>query len=112
MSRTDRVASLIKREVATIIRRTINDSRIGFVSIVAVEVSPDLRHATIYYSQFGSAEERKKTERGLRSAASFIKGELGKVLNTRTVPDLRFKYDVSVERGFDLVQKINQLSQE
>ena len=110
MSRLDRMASLLKQEISSILRVKINDSRIGFISIVDVKVSKDFAHAWIYYSQIGSEEDKKKTRRGLYAAQKFFKQEIGKVIRTKVVPDLHFKYDPSLEKGVEIVNKLNRLT--
>ena len=66
MSRVEKVASLLKKEIALIIQRTLNDKRIGFISITDVKVSKDLHHAKVKYSQLGG--DKEETKRGLSSA--------------------------------------------
>lgn len=110
MARIDRVESVIKREVARIIQQKLVDERIGFVSLLDVKIDPDFSVATIFYSQYGPKREREKTAVALRSAAGFIKGELGKVLQRRHIPNLVFKYDDSLRKGVELVEKINKLN--
>ncbi len=107
--RTDRISELIKREVATIIQR-LDDRRIGFVSILHAKVSPDLRHAVIYYSQIGDDTAKKSTRKALKSASGFIKGEVGNIMRMKTVPDLQFVFDDSIEKAAELITKINRLS--
>ena len=107
-----RINSLIRQEVADIIQKKLNSPKIGFVSITEVDVSKDCRHATIFYSQIGSDEEKEVTFKTLKQHGKFIKGELGKVLHLKTIPDLKFEYDHSLETGVDLVNKINKLSEE
>ena len=109
MSRKERLESFLKTEISSIIIRTLNDSRIGFISITNVKLSKDHGLASIYYSQIGSEEEREKTRKGLHSARKFIKGELGKELKHIPIPNLKFIFDESIERGVDLVNKINKL---
>jgi ribosome-binding factor A len=108
--RPERLAQFIKKEVADILLRKMNDNRIGFISLTDVELSPDFRYAKILYSQIGNDAEKKKTAKALNRAASFIKFELGKVLQIRVVPNLRFVFDDSLERGVNLVTKINHLN--
>ena len=110
MSRLDKVKSLLKKEISTILTHKINDSRIEFISIIHIDISPDLRNAKIYYSTFGDEEKRKKTHFALKDASKFIKGELGKVLQFTVVPNLRFIYDNSLEKGSEIVNKINSLN--
>ena len=110
MARLDRVSSLLKQEIARILRQRVNDSRIGFISITEIKLSKDLAHAWIYYSQLGNDIEKNKTKKGLYSATKFIEQELYKVdFNLKTLPKLHFKFDPSLERGVELVNKINDL---
>ena len=109
MSRLDRVATLIHRELATILIREIDDSKIGFISVTHVRVSDDLEHAWIYYSQIGTPEQKIETARHLQRAKKYIRFELGKVLQMKNVPNLRFAYDTSLEKGADVLKKLDEL---
>lgn len=110
--RLERINSLLKQEIATILTRRINDQRIGFISITEVKISKDLSLAKVFYSQLGSEEDRKRTKKGLQAARKFIKGEIGRVIKLRTVPDLCFIYDESIERGSRVLSKLNKLASE
>ena len=77
----------------------LKDPRIGFVTITAVDVTPDLRQARVYYSLMGSQEDRDQNQAGLDSSASFIRQQLGRVLRLRFIPEIRFEYDSSVDYG-------------
>ena len=87
----------------------INDEK-GVTIASASSLEKDLRNAKIYYSTFGDEEKRKKTHFALKSATQFIKGELGKVLQFPVVPNLRFIFDDSLEKGSEIVDKINKLN--
>ncbi|MGE4169377.1 MAG: 30S ribosome-binding factor RbfA [Candidatus Margulisiibacteriota bacterium] len=108
--RHERMASVIQQHIPTIIRREINSSGIGFISITEVKVSEDFSKALVYYSEIGSDEQKKKTRRALSKASKTIKFHMGRVLQTQSIPHLIFLFDESVERGVDLVNKINALS--
>lgn len=112
MSRAERLAELLKQEIATIILSKVNDHRIGFVSITQVEVDEDLSFAKVYFSCLGSEEEKKKSLKGLMSAIPFFRGILGKTLKMRIVPKLRFVRDDSIEDGANRVNLLNQLTRE
>lgn len=112
MSRLDRVAELIKAEISTILKRKVNDPRIGFVSITDVTVSPDLEFAKVYVSIMGDETEKLKTLEGLNSAKGFIRGELGHAIELRLVPDIKFIRDDSIERGSRILNLINNLNAE
>ena len=109
MKRKERISSLLQQEVSSILRKKINDDRIGFISITSVTVSDDLAHAWIYYSQIGSKEEKEKTKRGLASATKFIHADLSRNIRYMAVPKIHFKFDESLEKGVSLVEKINNL---
>ena len=109
MTRLARVSALIKVELSRIIRERINDSRIGFISIVDIELSKDLAYAKVFYSQIGTEKEKQETLKGLLAAKRFLKGELGKVLHLKTIPNLRFFLDDSIERGSNMLEKMKKL---
>lgn len=112
MSRLDRVSVLIRQEISTILLRKIDSKKVGFVSIIEVDVAPNLRSARVYFSQLGTNVDIRKTQRFLQQSASFIKGELGKVLSLKTVPNLTFVYDQSLERGDRVLAKMRELKNE
>ncbi len=115
MSRPERVGELIKEEISRILRERVSDPRIGFVSVTDVQLPPDLKTARIFISVLGDKEVREKTFEGLRSATSFIRGELGEVLKLRFVPQIYFVYDKSIENGsriFAIMQKLNREAKE
>lgn len=97
--RSDKVAETIHETVSTILARGLNDPRIGFVTISAVEVSDDLHLARIFFTVIGDADAKKNSEAGLNSAKGYIRRELGRVLAMRYIPEIIFKYDHSQEYG-------------
>ena len=97
--RSHRVGDLIQQEVSALLLRGLKDPRIGFVTLTAVEVTTDLRHARIYFTVLGDEKAREENSRGLNSAIPFIRRELGKHLRLRFVPELTFQYDTSLEYG-------------
>ena len=105
-----RINGEVQRELSTIIRREIKDPRINpMTSVVSVEVAPDLKQAKIYISVLGSEESANDTIKGLRSAASFIRGQLAKSLNLRNTPELHFILDQSIEYGVSMSKLINDV---
>jgi ribosome-binding factor A len=97
--RCDKVAETIHETVSGILSRGLNDPRIGFVTIIAVEVTPDLSLARVYFTVIGDDAAKKSSEAGLNSAKSYIRRELGKVLTMRFLPDIIFSYDHSQDYG-------------
>ncbi|HPI02588.1 MAG TPA: 30S ribosome-binding factor RbfA, partial [Candidatus Goldiibacteriota bacterium] len=75
--RKQKVESLMKREISTIIMREVKDPRIGFVTVHSVSLTNDLREAHIYISVMGDEEQKKKSLEGLRQASGFIRGQVG-----------------------------------
>ena len=97
--RSHRVGDFIQRELAGIIAREVKDPRLSpMLTISGVEVSRDLSVAKVYYSLF-DAEEQKDTQTALVSASGFLRNQLARQMNTRSVPQLRFFFDDSAERG-------------
>jgi ribosome-binding factor A len=94
------------RRVNQVVREVIGgalsdlaDPRIGFVTITAVETSPDLRSARVYVSVLGSADERQASLDGLRSSHGVLQARIARELRIKRTPTLSFHYDESAERG-------------
>jgi len=108
--RTARLDELLREEISQVVRREVDDPRIGFVTITDVEVTPDLRHANVWVSVIGSAAEKKQTLRALSHAMPFVRGRLGK-LRLKRIPDLHIKEDDSAERGTRVLAILGDLEQ-
>jgi ribosome-binding factor A len=105
-SRTQRIGDQMQRELSQLIQREIKDPRVGLVTVTAVEVSRDLSNAKVFVTVMGrdaddaaAVEESRKV---LQGAAGFLRMQLGKAMQLRTVPQLRFHYDASIRRGVEL----------
>ena len=105
-SRTQRIGDQMQRELSQLIQREIKDPRVGLVTVTAVEVSRDLSNAKVFVTVMGreaddasSVEESRKV---LQGAAGFLRMQLGKAMQLRTIPQLRFHYDASIRRGVEL----------
>ena len=97
--RSEKLAETIHETVSMLLSRGLNDPRIGFVTITAVDVTDDLSLARIYFTTFGDELARKESESGLNSAKGYVRRELGRVLTIRHIPELVFKFDNSQEYG-------------
>ncbi len=98
--RIDRISEEVKKVVSDIIRNDLNDPRVSTLcSVVAAEVTPDLRYAKIFISVLGNDEEQKATIKGLTSAAGFIRREMGRNIELRHSPEVIFELDKSIEHG-------------
>ncbi|MBE3519235.1 MAG: 30S ribosome-binding factor RbfA [Firmicutes bacterium] len=97
--REERVAAVIREIVSETLRERIKDPRIGFVSVVAVEVTKDLSLAKIRVSILGSPQEKEATMEGLRSAQGLIRSEVARGLDLRRAPELMFVLDEGIEHS-------------
>ncbi len=109
--RLEKVGHLIRELVSEVIRE-LKDPRIGFAGINEVKISPDLRHAKIYISVFGSDKEKNDTLEGLNSAKGYIKRKIAPELSLRQIPDLSFALDESIENGVRISQLIDKAREE
>jgi ribosome-binding factor A len=107
--RAKRLGEQIQRELTELLRRDVKDERIGNVTITAVNVSGDLRTARVYYLVFGKEGPDIKVQRGLESAAGFLRNALSKALMIRYTPTLSFELDTTIEHGVRLTQLIDSL---
>ncbi len=112
--RVARVAALIKREVSQMLLSEIKDDRVGagMVSVTEVDVSGDLQHAKIFVSVYGTEEAKEETMDGLESSVNFVRKELGSRMQLRRTPTVKFIEDRSLERGDDMLNLLNKISQE
>lgn len=108
-SRTDRIGEMIQRKLAEIIRLEIKDPRLpNFITISAVEVSRDLGHAKVYFTAFNG--DPVQTTVILNAASSYLRTALTRTISTRTVPQLHFMYDESIEYGERLSRLIDDVN--
>lgn len=106
--RPERLSELIRQAVGEFLTGDVRDPRIGFVTVIGVDVSHDLSHANVRVSVMGSEEEKAQSLEGLASAARYLRAQLSKVLHLRTSPELHFHLD----RGLDHAQRIDQVLKE
>ncbi|AKX45672.1 ribosome-binding factor A [Thiopseudomonas alkaliphila] len=109
-SRTQRIGDQMQRELATMISREVKDPRLGFITITAVDVTRDLGHAKVFITVMGdnTAEQIQSNLDVLNDAAGFLRMLLGKAMKLRTIPQLHFHYDSSIERGAHLSALIDK----
>jgi ribosome-binding factor A len=111
MSRFNRVARIneqLKQEISLLVRDEVRDPRVGLTTITAVQASPELDHAKVYFTAMGSDDEQQEALTGMRSAAPFIRGQLGRRLHMRRIPELHFELD----RVLAEAQRIERLLRE
>ncbi len=110
--RQARLAEFLRDEISAIIQRELRDPRVGFASVTRVEMSPDLRHARVYVSVYGTHEEQEAALRALQGAAGFIRRLIAPHLHTRHIPELHFKLDRSLEHAEQVARLLHQIRQE
>jgi ribosome-binding factor A len=110
--RSHRVGEQIHKEISALLVKGLKDPRIGFVTITAVEVTSDLHLARVYFTTMGDDDARKSTEKGLQSAAPYLRRELGKRLRLRYTPELLFQFDSSLEYGNRIESLLREIHQE
>jgi ribosome-binding factor A len=98
---------------ALIVEGKIKDPRVdSFLTVTRVEVSRDLGYADVFVSSYKTSEGLKKGIAGLKSAAGFIQSRLSREMRIRTTPHLRFHEDPGIRAGFEMTQKIKDLTRE
>ena len=110
VDRTRRVAELIRRALADIIRDRLPDRGLGLLSITATEITRDLSRATVFITLLGEEEDQERATKILNEESSALRHELSRTLNLRHTPEIKFRYDLSIERGVRLSRLIDDLS--
>jgi ribosome-binding factor A len=110
--RSQRVGDLIRHEVAQILQKDVKDPRVQLVTLTGVAVSPDLRSARVYFTVLGDTADPEETGRGLASARPFIRRELAQRLRLKAVPEIRFIHDESIDRGFRILEILDEVEHE
>lgn len=107
--RINRISEEIRRELGDIILNDIKDPRLPqMVSILSVNATNDLRYAKVFVSVLGSEEDKKNALAALKSAAGFIRREIGHRIQIRYTPELLFEIDNSIEHGVYMTKLINE----
>ncbi|MDD5036533.1 MAG: 30S ribosome-binding factor RbfA [Methylococcaceae bacterium] len=108
-TRSDRVASQFQRELAELMRIEIRDPRLGMVTLSDVEITRDMSLAKAYVSFLGAGETPNRCVKILAESAPKLRHALGKRIRLRVMPDLRFVYDDSIERGSNMDRLLSSL---
>ena len=111
--RMDRTSEDIMRELTAILR-TVKDPRVtsSLLSIVRVDVTRDMSYATVYVSSMQGMDAAKEAVKGLKSAAGYMRHELGQALSLRHTPELRFAADDSIEYSANIAATLNRIKKE
>ena len=103
-----RVNEVMREVLGTAIKDDLQDPRIGFVTVTAVDTSPDLRHAQVHVSVLGDEREREDTLAALESAHGVLQGAINAELRLKRTPALRFVYDDTAERAERITRMLSE----
>lgn len=107
--RIERVQEEIRRELGEILRTKVRDPRLGWVTVVRVEVSADLGYARVFISTLGDDASQEASLRVLAHAAPFLRTELGRRLELRKSPELRFRADQGLANSLRIQEVLREL---
>ncbi|OUQ21506.1 ribosome-binding factor A [Lachnoclostridium sp. An14] len=108
-----RINMEVQRELSEIIRTEIKDPRIHpMTTVVAVDVTPDLKYCKAYVSVLGDEEAAKATLQGLKSAVGYVRRELARRVNLRNTPEITFVLDQSIEYGVHMSHLIDEVTKD
>lgn len=110
--RSERVQELMLEEIADIIRNELKDPRIGFVTVMRVEMTQNLRHANVFVSPMGSESAQKATFKGITSAVPAIRRLLGQRMKIRFMPELSVKWDHGAEHADTINRLLHEIEHE
>ncbi len=112
-NRVRRVAEQIKKDVSYIIGAEIKDPRVAEItSVTDVELTRDLRYASVYVSIYGTEMEKEETLQTLARASGFIRGKIGRRVRLRYTPEISFYLDTSIEYGAYIESVLKSLKKE
>jgi len=109
--RTERISSLIQKEISDLLREQVNDPRLAsLISITKVSTSPDLKHAKVFVSALGDKIDKNEILQGFTAASGFLRRQLANTLRLKYIPELTFHLDDSIERGAEVLKLIEQVA--
>jgi ribosome-binding factor A len=103
-----RVNEALREVLSARIAEGLKDPRIGFVTVTAVETTPDLRHARVFVSVLGDETDRDRTLAGLSSSHGLLQAEIARELRMKRTPTLEFVYDESIDRGMRISKLLDE----
>ncbi len=111
--RVDKVAAQLRDEISGILGRRLGDPRVGLISVIGVDLSPDLRNAKVHVSALGDDAERREAMAALEHARGYVRHELAAQMRTlRRIPDLKFVDDHNTEYAIHIAEVIEKIHQE
>jgi ribosome-binding factor A len=107
--RLAKLNSLIRERVAELLLYELKDPRLGFLTVLRVEVTKDTQFASIYVSVLGNEAQKRTALRALEHCSGYVSCEIGKILNIRSTPKCRFYMDDSAEKQIYMEQRIKEV---
>ena len=107
--RTERVASLLQMELSKLILERVKDPRIGFVTVMNVKITSDLKSAVVFLSVMGDQKKKDDSLKVLQRAAGFLQHEVAIALKLRFTPKLQFELDDSLDKDFEISQVLRKI---
>ncbi|MCL5104397.1 MAG: 30S ribosome-binding factor RbfA [Armatimonadetes bacterium] len=111
-TRQQKLKELLKEEISDIFLREFKDPRLGFITIIDAEITPDLQHAKVFVSVMGSDEVRAEQMAILKRSQHFVRQAFGKRVHMKTLPDIQFVLDTSVDKSVRLLELFEQVKHE
>ena len=108
-SRPECVADLVRTEISDLLRRSVNDPGVGFVTITRVRVTSDLQHARVFFTTLGDEDRRQQSNRALERATPFLRRQIGRRLTLKRTPVITFHFDESIEHQARVEQLLEDL---
>ncbi|HOW58632.1 MAG TPA: 30S ribosome-binding factor RbfA [Candidatus Omnitrophota bacterium] len=109
--RTERVASLLQMELSKLILERVKDPRLGFVTVMHVKITADLKSAVVFLSVMGDQKKKDDTLQVLKRAAGFLQREVSVALKLRYTPKLQFELDDSLDKDFEIGQVLRKIEE-
>ena len=103
----ERINKLIERELSTILLMEAKNQLLKYVAITKVSCTKDLSIATIWFSVIGKEDEIEATSKALEESKCYLRSEIARRIEMRKAPDLKFKYDESLEYGRHIEELLN-----
>lgn len=109
--RMEKVQKLARQVLGELIH-DLKDPRVGFATVTGVRISPDLRHARVLVSVMGTEDEQKDTMAGLNSAKPYLRGEMGRQMRMKYLPELVFELDHQLDDALRVEKLLHQIHEE
>ena len=110
--RPRRVGEVVRKEIAALLTKGLKDPRIGFVSVMGVRMSPDLKYANVDVSLYGSESQKKSSLIGLRQSSGWVRREIGKRIRLRFTPEIRFFEDSTLDEAYHIEEVLREIHEE